>query len=415
MWNNQGRMACAVTYGMVISCAVFVATPSFGQEWVTLTSATVTGVAESNPELSADNERSNSTYRVNPSIVSRLELPTSSVDLSASVTATRSREQDIQADAEEYELGAGYERDFEESVFSLDADISLEEFANSSFDDAQALSAVDSTESNEDDSILRFDLASGYRQGLTDTLTMDTGFDYSIAEFSEDSRTDFSDYRVDSRFDLDVSLLTTMIAVVGAQYFDPRDLQATKVGRFSGGVEHEFGADHTITAIGGVAATAGRISYIVDVSYQKLFEDFAFAASLTNDVSPDDDGELAETARADLVVTQQLMELTELQSSLGYSKSDTIETILATSTLSHDYNEDMRVSLTGSYRVTENSGGVTTLETTQVVAAPSLNWQLNEELTTVLRYDEIFERSDTDGNAESRRGTVTIIYSLPPF
>jgi len=385
------------------------------QDWVTLPTLSVVGAYETNPDLEPGAGDSNTTYRINPSIISRLELPTSAVELSGSVTFTRSRNETVQEDSEQYRFGGSYEKDFETSVASVDADVSFEEFANSEFDDDQALSAVDATQSNEDDTILSNKLRFQLNNELSETDALTSSLDLTHTEFSDEARTDFADIRGDARLDHDYSETTTLSAVLGLQYFDPAGETAVKVLRGAGGYAYEFGDNHSLSILGGLAISSDRTSFTADASYFQPFKDFDFAASVSNDVQADDDGELNETARADFVVTNPISEFTNLQTSLGLTKTETTNAILLNSLLSYDYSDTLRTSFSASYRYSENVGGENKTETTQVVLAPSVTWTVYEELDAIFRYDEINERDQDDQRANSRRGTLTLNYNLPPL
>lgn len=416
---RNGRKARRCALGRIASAgALLLVTFSaqvFAQEWVTLPSISTTATYDTNSQLSPDNETSNKTYRVNPSVVSRLELPTSALDVNASATFTRSDDQTIQNDADEYNLGSAYEKLFEDATGLIEGNVSFEEFANSDFDEEQALSAVDDVQANDDDTILKTTLLLQYDRDISDVYSLINSLDVTRTEFSDDARTDFMDTRADIGLDYVHSATTTYGVELGFQYFDPNGIDAVEVARLSGRIEREIGESQTISVQMGTAVTQDRTSLLLDASYRQQFETFDLVASVSNDVQADDDGELNEQANADVTVTHPVSEFTNIQSSLALTKSETAEVILVNGLLSHDYSNDLRGSLSASYRVSENSGGIVSTETTQTVLAPSLTWTVNENLNAVFRYDEIHEIDQNDDHAANRRGTITLNYNLPPL
>lgn len=416
---GEQRQVLPIAFWRAIGGAVFTASfmpaAGFAQEWVTLPTISTVVTYDSNPQLSSENETPNKAYRLNPSIVSRLELPTSAVDISASATFTRSDDQQIQNDADEYNLGGAYERTFETSIASAELDLSFEEFANSDFDDDQDLSAVDSVQANDDDTILTTGLLLNYDLELSDLYSMTNSVDITQTEFSDDARTDFRDTRADFGLDYAYSEVTTIGAELGVQYFEPDGLDTVEVARISGLLNEEFGDNHSLSIQAGIAATDERISYTLDASYAHPFEEFDVVTTVSNDVSADDNGELNEVSGMDVTVTHPYSEFTNIQTSLALSRTDTTEAVLWNGLLSHDYSEDVRASLSASYRFSENSGGIVDTETQQAVLAPSVTWTVNEEFNAVVRYDEIHQIDQDDTRVDNRRGTITLNYNLPPF
>lgn len=335
--------------------------------------------------------------------------------MNASATFTRSADQTIQNDADEYSLGGAYEKSFEEATGLIDGSISYQEFANSEFDDDQALSAVDDVQANDDDTILESTLLLQYDQELSEIHTITNSLDVTQTEFSDDARTDFMDTRADVGLDYIYSETTTLGVEGGFQYFDPSDLDAVEVVRLSGSIARDVGDNHTISVKTGIAATDDRISLTLDASYTRPFETFDLVATVSNDVRADDNGELAESSRADITVTHPVSEFTNAQGSVAFSKTETVNAMLLNGLLSHDYSQDLRGSLSASYRMSENSSGLVSTETTQAILAPSLTWTVNEELSAVFRYDEIHQFDQNDDHVNNRRGTITLNYNLPPL
>lgn len=414
--NESKARQCAL--GRITTCALlalFWSGQVSAQEWVTLPSVSTTATYDTNPQLSSGNETSNKTYRVNPSVVSRLELPTSALDVNASASFTRSDDQTIQNDADEYNLGSAYEKTFETATGLIEADVSFEEFANSDFDDEQVLSAVDDVQANDDDTILETTLLLQYDRELSEVYSLSNTLDVTRTEFSDNARTDFMDTRADVGLDYAYSATTTYGVELGFQYFDPSDIEAVEVARVSGRISRDVGDNHTISVQPGIAATDDRISLTLEATYTRPFETFDLVATVSNDVQADDNGELNESARADITVTHPVSEFTNLQSSLALTKTESVNAMLINGLLSHDYSDDLRGSLSASYRFSENSGGLVGTETTQVVLAPSLTWTVSEEINAIIRYDEIHQLDQNDDHVNNRRGTITLNYNLPPL
>ncbi|MEQ9489412.1 MAG: hypothetical protein RIM72_10515 [Alphaproteobacteria bacterium] len=390
---------------------------ALAQDWVTDPAISVSTSYETNPGLNAEDERPNRLYIVNPTIVSRLEFPTTTVDFDASASVTRSKDQTVAPDTEQFDLGASGEKVFSRTSLSAATRITLEEFANSDFDDDQALSAVDVNVANEDDTILTLRLSSGMSHEVTELITGTMNFNFTSTEFSDEARADSFDYRLTNGYSYALNDVLSATTSGSVQYFDPVDDEAVVTLRVSGGANYVIDEDHSVRGSIGLVSNDEDTSFTIDWSQNQSFRYFDVTSSSVFDLAPDENGQFQRSSRSTVQLSVPVSDVTELRIGGGYAESENTATVEANTAVNHAYSEFISLSLAASSRQTENFGNNESADskTTEIVITPTLNWIIDDEVSATARYDEIMESTDGNDSVNSRRGTISLNYNLGTF
>lgn len=404
-------------YILVCLMAGCVPKPSVAQEWQLFPLLSLSGEYETNPTQSADNEVPNSVYRVNPSLISALEFPSSSLEIDASADLSRSQDQTVEADADQFEVSVSGDKSFNRSTVSAGVQVAFEEFANSDFDDEQALSSVNIASANEDDTILTARLNMGLSYEIDSTVSSQLGSEFTSTEFSDETRTSSIEYGLSNEFAYALTDVLSATNRASVELFEPEDGDQVLTLRLSGGMNYVIDEDHSINGSLGIVSNDVETSFTVNWSQIQSFKYFDVTSSSVFDLEPDENGEFQRTSTSTISVSRPFSELVTGRIGAGYAESGDSTTIETNSSVQYIISNEMSSSFAISFRQTEDDegGGDSDSTTTNIVLTPTFSITITEEMSALLRYDEIYESEQEGDLVNSRRGTLTLSYNFNPI